>query len=393
MDISKDLTVHDITMLNKEDTVNVLGNLIYGYNWNTWGALAKVEKSPRKIEDIDKIIQESNQDTNDYVDLGIAVIIFGIIGARIYYVLFTLDYYLANPAEIINIRGGGMAIYGGVIGGLIAGFVVCKVKKIHFLRAFDTIAPGLVLAQAIGRWGNFFNREAFGEYTDSLFAMQIKYDEVGGVITDLMRKNMVTVDGVQYIQVAPTFLYESAICLLIFILIIIFRRFQQYNGEVSLWYLGSYALARAWIEGMRTDSLMLWNTNIAVSQLLSVAVFAGAFVLLVINRIRLARKSWVPDFELVLSPGAVGTVEYNKKRLAEKKAAKNKNDSSWETYTVEKTEEDEPAAADEQSSEPDQAAEVQVSEKGKEEDGYSPPAGGECPADPADRCHGSDEKA
>ena len=312
--------------------------------------------------------KKSHQDTNDYVDLGIAVIIFGIIGARIYYVLFTLDYYLANPAEIINIRGGGMAIYGGVIGGLIAGFVVCKVKKIHFLRAFDTIAPGLVLAQAIGRWGNFFNREAFGEYTDSLFAMQIKYDEVGGVITDLMRKNMVTVDGVQYIQVAPTFLYESAICLLIFILIIIFRRFQQYNGEVSLWYLGSYALARAWIEGMRTDSLMLWNTNIAVSQLLSVAVFAGAFVLLVINRIRLARKSWVPDFELVLSPGAVGTVEYNKKRLAEKKAAKNKNDSSWETYTVEKTEEDEPAATDEQSSEPDQGAEVQESEKGKEEE-------------------------
>ena len=265
---------------------------------------------------------------------------------------------------------GGMAIYGGVIGGLIAGFVVCKVKKIRFLRAFDTIAPGLVLAQAIGRWGNFFNREAFGEYTDSLFAMQIKYDEVGGVITDLMRENMVTVDGVQYIQVAPTFLYESAICLLIFILIMIFRRFQQYNGEVSLWYLGSYALARSWIEGMRTDSLMLWNTDIAVSQLLSVAVFAGAFVLLVINRIRLARKSWTPDFELVLSPGAVGTVEYNQKRLAEKKAARKKG-SSWETYMVETKEEEkgsEPPSAEDQPSEPEHEEEMQESGEEKEEE-------------------------
>lgn len=312
--------------------------------------------------------KKSHQDTNDYVDLGITVIIFGIIGARIYYVLFTLDYYLANPIEIFNIRGGGLAIYGGVIGGLIAGFVVCKVKKIHFLRAFDTIAPGLVLAQAIGRWGNFFNREAFGEYTDSLFAMQIKYDEVGGVITDLMRENMVTVDGVQYIQVAPTFLYESAICLLIFILIMIFRRFQQYNGEVSLWYLGSYALARAWIEGMRTDSLMLWNTDIAVSQLLSVAVFAGALVLLVINRVRLARKSWTPEFELVLSPGAVGTVEYNKKRLAEKKAAKNMNGSSWGTYTVEKKDEEELNEAKAQESEPDSTKELPDSAEQKEEE-------------------------
>lgn len=315
--------------------------------------------------------KKSHQDTNDYVDLGIAVIVFGIIGARIYYVLFTLDYYLANPIEIFNIRGGGLAIYGGVIGGLIAAFVVCKVKKIRFLRAFDTIAPGLVLAQAIGRWGNFFNREAFGEYTDSLFAMQIKYDEVGGVITDLMRENMVTVDGVQYIQVAPTFLYESVICLVIFILIMIFRRFQQYNGEVSLWYLGSYALARAWIEGMRTDSLMLWNTNIAVSQLLSVAVFAGAFVLLIINRVRLARKSWTPDFELVLSPGAVGTVEYNQKRLAEKKAAKNKKGASWETYTVEQREEEgssEPSVEEEYPSEPEITEEVQKSGEEKEEE-------------------------
>lgn len=313
--------------------------------------------------------KKTHQDTDDYVDLAIFIIIFGIIGARLYYVLFTLDYYLANPLEVINIRGGGLAIYGGVIGGIIAGFVVCKVKKIRFLRVFDTVAPGLVLAQAIGRWGNFFNREAFGEYTNSLFAMQIRYDEVGGVVTDLMRENMVTIDGVQYIQVAPTFLYESALCLLIFILIIIFRRFQQYNGEVALWYLGAYALGRAWIEGMRTDSLMVWNTNIAVSQLLSVGVFAGALVLLIINRIRLNRKTWVPDFEKVLSPGAPGTVEFSKERKAVKKEGK-KNASNWETYTVENEEKPEEASdvepADVSAEKPEEPAEETPVETVKE---------------------------
>ncbi|MCQ2512707.1 MAG: prolipoprotein diacylglyceryl transferase [Lachnospiraceae bacterium] len=294
--------------------------------------------------------KKTSQCTDGCIDVARAAIIFGIIGSRVYYVLFSLDYYIANPDQILNLRGGGLAIYGGIIGGYLAAFVVCKVKKISILRVLDTVAPGIVLAQALGRWGNFFNREAYGEFTDSLFAMQIKYDEASGVVTDLMKQNMVTVDGTKYIQVTPTFLYESLWCISVFILILIFRKYQKYNGEVLLWYLGGYALGRAWIEGLRTDSLYIGHTNLAVSQLLSIIVVAGALAILVINRIRLSRKTWTPNFELVLTEGKPGTLTYSKNRIAARKAKKNekyanthgeekKNASKWETYTVEKTEE------------------------------------------------------
>lgn len=231
----------------------------------------------------------SHQDTNDYVDLGIAVIVFGIIGARIYYVLFTLDYYLANPIEIINIRGGGMAIYGGVIGGLIAGFVVCKVKKIHFLRAFDTIAPGLVLAQAIGRWGNFFNREAFGEYTDSLFAMRLPLADVrADEVTQRMREHAVVIDGVEYIQVTPTFLYESMwnLGVLVILLVVTLRRKKKFDGEIFLLYLLLYGIGRFWIEGLRTDQLLIPGTRVAVSQVLAAVLAAGSLILILTLRQR-----------------------------------------------------------------------------------------------------------
>lgn len=298
-----------------------------------------------------RIAKKTNQSTDNYIDLAIITIICGIIGARIYYVLFSLDYYIANPDQILNLRGGGIAIYGGLIGAFIAGYIVCRYKKLIFTRLMDTALPGVLLAQAIGRWANFVNREAFGEYTDSLFAMQIRFSEVNAdAVTDLMRENMVLQDGVNYVQVSPTFLYESVWCLVLFILIMIFRKYQKYNGEVGLWYLGGYALGRAWIEGLRTDALMIGNTGIAVSQILSIAVCAGAFTILLINRIRLARKSWEPEFYLVLPEGYPGTAEYSekvKKERKEKRAAKykethgeeKKDASAWERYTVKKQEE------------------------------------------------------
>lgn len=313
-----------------------------------------------------RIAKKTNQSTDNYIDLAIITIICGIIGARIYYVLFSLDYYIANPDQILNLRGGGIAIYGGLIGAFIAGYIVCRYKKLIFTRLMDTALPGVLLAQAIGRWANFVNREAFGEYTDSLFAMQIRFSEVNAdAVTDLMRENMVLQDGVNYVQVSPTFLYESVWCLVLFILIMIFRKYQKYNGEVGLWYLGGYALGRAWIEGLRTDALMIGNTGIAVSQILSIAVFAGAFAILLINRIRLARKSWEPEFYLVLPEGYPGTVEYSekvKKERKEKRAAKykethgeeKKDASEWERYTVKKQDEAEAA----ESTEPTESTEI-----------------------------------
>ena len=234
--------------------------------------------------------KKTGQKAGDYYDLAIIGILAAIVGARLYYVLFTLNYYIANPLEIFHIRNGGLAVYGGIIGGFLAGFIVCRVKKISYLQVLDTVAPTIALGQAIGRWGNFFNREAFGDYTDSLFAMQIRLDSVNGVITDNIREHVVSVNGTQYIQVHPTFLYESIWCLLLFVLIMVFRRYQQYHGEVLLWYLGGYGLERTIVEGLRTDSLMIGSTGIAVSQLLSAILFLGSLVILIYKRIQIIRK-------------------------------------------------------------------------------------------------------
>ena len=279
------------------------------------------------------LAKKTNQDPDDYIDVAIWSIIFGIIGARAYYVIFSWDEYKDNLIQVFNVRAGGLAIYGGLIAGIITAVVVCKIKKISFLRVFDTAAPGIVLAQAIGRWGNFFNMEAYGGYTDSLFAMQLNYSEANGVITDELIDNLVTIDEISYIQVHPTFLYESMWCLVVGILILIFRRFQKYDGEVLLWYIGGYALGRSWIEGLRTDQLLIGNSGIAVSQLLSIALVAGALALLIINRVRLATKQWVPAFSRVLEDGAPGTVQFTQAKADARKAkrAAKKGTDSIET--------------------------------------------------------------
>ena len=234
---------------------------------------------------------KTGQNSGNYYDLAIIGVLAAIVGARLYYVLFSLDYYLANPVEIFHIRNGGLAVYGGIIGGFLAGFIVCRVKKISYLQVLDTVAPTIALGQAIGRWGNFFNREAFGDYTDSLFAMQIRMDQVGGTITENIRSHVVSVNGADYIQVHPTFLYESAWCVLLFVLILIFRKYQQYHGEVLLWYLGGYGLERFFVEGLRTDSLMIGSTGIAVSQILSGVLFLISFIILLYRRIQIIRSA------------------------------------------------------------------------------------------------------
>lgn len=235
--------------------------------------------------------KRTGQNTSNYYDLAIIGVISAIIGARLYYVLFTLDYYIEHPLEIFNIRQGGLAVYGGIIAGFLAGFIVCRVKKINYLQVLDTVVPGIALGQAIGRWGNFFNREAFGEYTDSLFAMQIRMSDAQGVITDTMREHLVYVGDEPYIQVHPTFLYESLWCLLIFILILVFRKYARYHGEVLLWYLGGYGLERMIVEGLRTDSLMLGSTGIRVSQILSGLLFLASLVILIVQFVKRRRQT------------------------------------------------------------------------------------------------------
>lgn len=288
--------------------------------------------------------KKTNQYTENYVDIAIISIIAGVIGARIYYVVFALDEF-HSFVDVINTRNGGLAIYGGVIGGIIAVFFVCRYKKIGFLRALDTCVPGIILAQAIGRWGNFFNKEAYGTFTDSFFKMQIRLDAANGGSQQDVLSHIVQVNGTDYIQVHPTFLYESLWCILVFILLLVFSKYQQYNGEVTLWYLGGYALERAFVEGLRTDQLRVGE--IAVSQLLSVALVVGAFAILLINRIRINTGAWNPNFRLVLEDGDPGTKKQFDDLKALRKSKKKSDKNTWEVTTVETEQENAEEAAEE----------------------------------------------
>lgn len=230
--------------------------------------------------------QRTGQKKEVYTDFAIYAIIFSLIGARLYYVAFSWENYKNDLLQIFNTRGGGMAIYGAVIAAILTAIIYCKVKKYNFFLLADTAVGGLVLGQIIGRYGNFFNREAFGEYTNSLFAMRLRVDQVNPAnITELMRSHMTTIDSVQYIQVHPTFLYESLWNILVLVLILVFTTKKKFNGEIFLLYLVGYALGRVWIEGLRTDQLQIGSTGIAVSQVLSGAiVIVGVVVWICVRR-------------------------------------------------------------------------------------------------------------
>lgn len=232
--------------------------------------------------------KRSGQNPEDYFDLAIYAVIFSIIGARLYYVAFSWDMYKDDLLSILNIRQGGLAIYGGVIAAVITVFVFAKVKKMSAPLILDTAGLGLIAGQMIGRWGNFFNREAFGEYTNSFLAMRLPADAVrGSDITELMRKNMETVKGVSYIQVHPTFLYESLWCLMVLIIMLIYRKHKKFDGEVFLVYLFGYGLGRFWIEGLRTDQLLIPKIGLPVSQVLAGALVVVSLALIIGKRIKL----------------------------------------------------------------------------------------------------------
>ena len=235
--------------------------------------------------------QRTGQKKEVYTDFAIYAIIFSLVGARLYYVVFSWENYKDDLLQIFNTRGGGMAIYGAVIAAVLTAIIYCKVKKYNFFLLADTAVGGLVLGQIIGRYGNFFNREAFGEYTNSLFAMRLRVDQVNPAnIMELMKSHMTTVDGVQYIQVHPTFLYESLWNILVLVLILVFTTKKKFNGEIFLLYLVGYALGRVWIEGLRTDQLQIGSTGIAVSQVLSGAIVIVGVVVWICVRRKLGKK-------------------------------------------------------------------------------------------------------
>lgn len=232
----------------------------------------------------------TGQNPEVYWDFAVYAIIFSIIGARLYYVIFQWDEYKDNLLNILNLRTGGLAIYGAVIAAIIAVLVYCRIKKYNSFQMADTGAYGLILGQIIGRWGNFVNREVFGGYSDGLFAMRIPVDAVRDKsdITTEIQEHMI--EGTNYIQVQPTFLYESAWNVVILIIMLLYRKHQKFHGEIALIYLGGYGLGRFIIEGIRTDRLLIPGTGIAVSQLIGIVCFIGAVAVDVVVRICIKKR-------------------------------------------------------------------------------------------------------
>ncbi len=230
--------------------------------------------------------KKTGQNPDMYQEFALIAIIVSLLGARAYYVAFRWDYYRVHPMEILNVRGGGLAIYGGVLGGILTALVYARIRKVRALQLLDTAVPGLLLGQVIGRWGNFFNREAFGEYTDSLLAMALPVKAVNAAdITEKMRLHMQSVDGVDFIRVHPTFLYESAwnALLLIALLLYTFHGRRRQNGQVFFLYLLGYGIGRCLIEGLRTDQLLWPGTSIPVSQALSLILAGSALLVLLLK--------------------------------------------------------------------------------------------------------------
>jgi len=214
------------------------------------------------------ILQRSKKlgfEEDTIIDLVIICMPSAIIGARIYYVLFNWSYYQGDILKMINIRGGGLAIHGGVIAGVLAGWIYTRIKKLDFLKLIDIVAPGLILGQAIGRWGNFFNSEAHGGPTDLPWGIMVEGQKVH-----------------------PTFFYEFVWNLLVLGILLKYRDKKKFDGEVFLLYLGLYSIGRFFIEGLRTDSLMLGPLRMA--QVISISLIAFGFGTIWFIRKRNAKK-------------------------------------------------------------------------------------------------------
>lgn len=231
------------------------------------------------------------QDPEIYLDFALYAIVCSIIGARIYYVVFEWDMYKDNLLQVFNLRGGGLAIYGGVIGAVLTLLVYTRVKKISFFSMADTGCLGLITGQIIGRWGNFFNCEAFGGYTENLFAMRIRRSLVNeNMISQDLLNHLIVENSVEYIQVHPTFLYESLWNLGLLLFMLWYRKRKKFDGEMLWIYLFGYGLGRAWIEGLRTDQLLIPGTGMAVSQILSLVLVTAAACAIIWNRRRITKE-------------------------------------------------------------------------------------------------------
>ena len=226
--------------------------------------------------------REFGVDADRMLDVILGGAIGGIVGARAYYVILQWDYYGQNLSQIFNTRSGGMAIYGGLIGGVLIGLLMCKIRRVKFMPALDLVVGGFLIGQGIGRWGNFVNIEAFGANTSLPWGMS------SSVITDYLTQHEAELEAIGMdidpnMPVHPTFLYESLWCLLGFAFIAWYTRRRKFDGELTLLYMMWYGAGRAVIEGLRTDSLMIPGTSLRASQVLAAGMVVVAAIIWIVK--------------------------------------------------------------------------------------------------------------
>ena len=246
-----------------------------------------------------KEAKRTKQDPEIYLDYLLTMVIPAILGARIYYIVFNLKDFVEPGKgfkdillDMINIRNGGLAIYGGLIVGAIVAFIIGKKKGIGGFLLLDTITMGILIGQIMGRWGNFFNREVFGRFTDGIFRMAIPVDYYSkgflsyltnsGIVTEEMMNHQEIVNGVSCITVHPTFIYESLWNVALLIFIFFYRKKKRFDGEIITLYMLGYGIGRLLIEGMRTDSLMIGPLKI--SQVVAVICIVAAVIVFIMHR-------------------------------------------------------------------------------------------------------------
>lgn len=220
-------------------------------------------------------------------DLILVALPSAIVGARLYYVVCEWDYYKGDLKRIFDTRSGGLAVYGGIIAAFLGVFIACKIRKISFAACIDFAIPYIPLGQAIGRWGNFFNQEAFGTTTNLPWGM------TSSKVVDYLSSNCPDLDS--SMPVHPTFLYESLFNICLFFILLQIRKRSKHDFETTCGYCIGYGLARFLIEGLRTDSLYIGNTNIRTSQLLSLVLVVFGICYVIFANVKNTKKTWIPE--------------------------------------------------------------------------------------------------
>ena len=238
--------------------------------------------------------RRNHEEPDAYLNLAIITLITGVIGARLLYAAFSWSLYKNDPGQIFNIRSGGMLFYGGLLGGVLGGAVYCRISKKPFWKMADLVSMGILIGQIIGKWGSFFNREAFGEYADNIFSMELPLTAVrAGEVTTTMRENLQTVNGASCILVQPLFLYESLWCLVVLMLLMLRLRKRVFQGEIFLRYLAGYGLGRFVIQWFRTDKVFIPGTQIDVSQVISGVLFVVCAVVVTVKLVMSRKRAAV----------------------------------------------------------------------------------------------------